>query len=781
MKLLIDNLDGHGAVDYTDFVEMTKGLTIVRKLNSPSECKFSLVSASSSFIVPVQAARALLVRSDGSNVFTGYLTTAPSYRYLGWEDKGLQYAYDVVALSDTMLLNQKAPPPEPPFVAQTAGGAFGRLTLDAMPGWFDLTGVQAGDQIPYFSVDPSKSWTASAAEIALAARFSSRDAAGKLVFAPLAQNTYPLAETDPTFSPDNLQLESVNRLVNDLTVLGQLEPAAHVKDYFVGDGFTTTFYMSQIPFTRSNQLPIYNRTILNEEYTELDPTHWTAVDPTNAFSVTNGQLQVSGGNGLDGQTCLEFVEQMELGGATVLEHGDVVFNAASTGVIGGLYTGAIAIANCVAGFRITPSGTNSIIQALVGGVLTGTPLVTEAGHHYVFTTYLYPTEIYRMQQVFHSSSHPSGSARGGAAVACDVRVVMQVQDIDPANPATQVAAATVLYDGVISSAPGFCAYALINAASMQCSVAFTYIFLAIDAVVRTTLPGENPVTAQAGSLISGAECRVSDSPTLEFYPEYIPPANEAIEVTYRSTGHASARVVNSASIAAHQNGADNGVRGSVRQIAIPVPRTSADCETAAWALLDDAGQGWVGEYQAWSRFLPGGTEDIFPGDGLAVNVPSRGASFLAIIREASLAVLDLAGETVRYTLNFVDAGDPSLDFAFATALVEEAQVLTPIDVTQVGATYLADLTNAEFTAITSTTVTIDAGFTPPAGWGIEVRYSDTGWGAGNSRNLIGRFTTGSFALPRYGRGQSYFLRNYDNSSPAKYSRYSTALYVDYPL
>ena len=386
-----------------------------------------------------------------------------------------------------------------------------------------------------------------------------------------------------------------------------------------------------------------------------------------------------------------------------------------------------------------------------------------------------------MQQVFHSSLHPSGSARGGAAVACDVRVVMQVQDIDPANPATQVAAATVLYDGVISSAPGFSTYALINAAMMQCSVAFTYIFLAIDAVVRTTLPGENPVTAQAGSLISGAECRVSASPTLEFYPEYIPPANEAIEVTYRSSGHASARVVNSASIAAHQNGADNGVRGGVRQIAIPVPRTSADCETAALALLDDAGQGWAGEYQAWSRFLPGGTEDIFPGDGLAVNVPSRSASFLAIVREASLAVLDLAGETVRYTLNFVDAGDPSLDFAFATALVKEAQVLTPIDVTQVGATHLADLTNAEFTAITSTTVTIDAGFTPPAGWGIEVRYSDTGWGAGNSRNLIGRFTSSSFALPRYGRGQSYFLRNYDNSSPAKYSRYSTALYVDYPL
>lgn len=781
MKLLIDNLDGRGALDYSAFVDTSNATHVVRKLNSPAEFTASLISADSGFVVPAAGARMVLAKSDNSDVFTGYLVTAPSYRHLGWGSQGPQYVYEIFALGDAMLLNQKAPPPEPPFVTLSAGGAFSRLTLDAIPGWFDLTGVQAGDLVPYFSVDPSKSWAASAAEIALAARFSYRDGAGKLFFAPLAQSTYPLSESDPTFSPDNLQLESVNRLVNDLTVLGQLEPASHVKDYFIGDGYTTNFYMSQIPFTRSNQIPLYNRTILNEEYTALDPTHWTAIDPTTAFSVSNGQLQVAGGNGQDGQTCLDFVEQMELGGATVLEHGDAVFNAASTGVIGGLYSGAVAIANCVAGFRITPSGTNCSIQALVAGVLTGTPIATQPGHHYVFTTYIYPTEIYRMGQVFHSSAHPSGNARGGAAIVCDVRVLLQVHDIDPANPATQVATATVLFDGVISNAPGFCTYALINAAAMYCSVTFTYIHLMIDALVRTTPYGGNPVTAQAGSLIDGAECRVSNTPALEFYPEFVPAANEAIEVTYRGQGHAAARVVNLASIAAHQNGGDNGVRGSVRHVANPVPRTSADCEIAALALLDDAGEGWTGEYQAWSKSLPGGAEDIFPGDGLAVNVPSRGASFLAIVQEADLAVLDFDGETVRYTFKFVDAGAPPLGFGFATAVVKEAQVLTPIDVTQVGATYLPDLTNAEVTNITSTTVTIDAGFTPPTGGGIEVRYSDTGWGAGNNRNLLGRFTVGSFTLPRYARAQNYFLRSYDNSSPARYSRYSTALHVDYPL
>src|ERR1700757_4220769 len=42
----------------------------------------------------------------------------------------------------------------------------------------------------------------------------------------------------------------------------------------------------------------------------------------------------------------------------------------------------------------------------------------------------------------------------------------------PANPASMVTAATVLYDGVIAGAPAFCAYALVNATSMHCSIAY---------------------------------------------------------------------------------------------------------------------------------------------------------------------------------------------------------------------------------------------------------------------------------------------------------------------
>jgi hypothetical protein len=157
------------------------------------------------------------------------------------------------------------------------------------------------------------------------------------------------------------------------------------------------------------------------------------------------------------------------------------------------------------------------------------------------------------------------------------------------------------------------------------------------------------------------------------------------------------------------------------------------------------------------------------------------AAFTGIVREVDVQIADIGGENSRYTLRFVDAGDPSLDFAFVTALVKEKQVLTAIDVSAVGNAYLDDLTNADFANVTSTTVTIDAGFTPAAAGGIEVRYSDAGWGADNDRNLVGRFTSSSFSLTRYARSQNYFLRSYDGSVPPKYSRYSAALHVDYPL
>jgi len=780
MKLTIDNLQGQGPQDYTSALDGTRPPKVERKLNQPSELQFSLLANSPQFVIPAMGARVTLGKTNGSDVFTGYVDEAPQYEYLGWGQQGPVYRYNVVALSDEVLLDQKALPNRSSFVERSAGDALRQLAQDLLPGFFDTSAVENVDTLATYAVNPQKGFSFHAAEIAVAARASFRTMDGALILAPVGASTYALNESDPNFSPAGLLLSSPNLLVNELTVIGQNEPQAYVRDYFVGDGVSLKFYLSQKPFAQAKPA------IIDEEYLGpgLDPTTWVVNDPSSAVSVESQTLQVAGGTGVDGQTTVSFVEQVELGGALELQHGDVSFTSPSQGVLGGLYAGAISAAECLAGFQVTPAGAGSTIQALINGSLTGPVITTTPGHQYFFTTYLYSMEVYRSGETYHSSIHAAGNGWGGAAVAADVRLVLEVQDIDPNNEATLVAPATVLYDDVFEGGPGFCTYALVNAANMQCSVAYTYLAHIALAEVRTALPGASYATQLVGSLSEGAECEITNSPSLDFYPAYVPPLNQLIVASYRGTGKAVAQVQNATSVASLRGGADDGTRGVVRVAKNPQALTATDCENAALAILDDSiGTAWSGVYETWSDFLPGATSDIFPGDAITVNVPSRGASFTAIVREVNIQVADAADDRGFYMIGFANDLAAPLGIEYeATATVIALQDMPPLlDTTEVGAYYQAELTEVQITEVTSTAVQVDAGMAPPSGCGIEVRENDFGWGQANDRNLFGRFTTQSFSLPRLARTQNYFLRLYDSSSPPKYSRYSAALHVDYPL
>jgi hypothetical protein len=785
MKLTIDNLQGLGPQDYTAALDGTKLPIVERKANQPAELLFSLVANSPGFVIPVVGARVTLGKTNGSDVFTGYVIAAPQYEYLGWGEQGPVYRYNVAAQSDEVLLDQKALPNRSPFVDRSAGNAVRQLAQNLLPGKFDTSAVQDVDTLATYAVSPQKKFSLHAAEIALACRGTFRCMSGALILAPVGTATYAMNESDPNFLPGGLWLNSPNMLVNDVTVIGMNEPQAYVRDYFAGDGLSLKYYLSQKPFAQTKPA------LIDEEYLGpgLDPTTWTLNDPSSAVSVVAQTLQIAGGTGVDGQTTVNFIEQIEMGGALELQHGDVSFTASSQGVLGGLYAGAISAEGCLAGFQVTPSGAGSTIQALINGAVIGAVMATTPGHQYFFTTYLYSMEVYRLGEIYHSSSHPAGSGWGGAAMTADVRFVLEVQDIDPSNPATLVAPATVLYDDVITSAPGFCTYVLVNAANMQCSIAYTYVAHISLAEVRTALQISSTqyapyVTQLVGSLSEGAACEITSSPSLDFYPQYVPALNELIVASYRGAGRAVALVENEASVLSLQKGADDGTRGTVLVAKMPAARTDVDCENAALAILDDAtGPAWSGTYETWSDFLPGGAEDIFPGDAITVNVPSRGASFVAIVRQVEMEIADPANDRSFYAISFAnDLASPlAMEYAASTTTIALQDMPPLLQTTQIGAYYQADLTEAQITAVTSTTVEVDAGMAPASGFGIEARENDFGWGQANDRNLLGRFNTQTFSLSRLARTQNYFLRLYDNSSPPKYSRYSAALHVDYPL
>jgi hypothetical protein len=121
MTLSIDNCDGAGPREYSRALDPDRPPRVIRRLNKPSELRFSLLANTPDFIVPNAGARVRLGRLNGNDVFTGYLAGPPAYEYLGWRENGACYRYDIIAIGDEFLLDRKALPDRPPFVNRSAG------------------------------------------------------------------------------------------------------------------------------------------------------------------------------------------------------------------------------------------------------------------------------------------------------------------------------------------------------------------------------------------------------------------------------------------------------------------------------------------------------------------------------------------------------------------------------------------------------------------------------------------------------------------------------------
>lgn len=774
MNVLIDNLDGQGELDYTASIEAEGLPRIRRRLNAPAEMDLALIGDSSAFLVPVIHARVVLKGASSSPIFTGYLQAAPEPEYLGWSERGPVFRYHLHAVSDELLLDRMQVPARPTFVARTAGSVLKELANGLLPGVFDVSGVQDLATLPLVNCDSQQPWSKHAAEVATRARASYRAHDGRLTLAALGATTHALSESCAGFEPAALKVRSTGVRCNDVVVTGRMEPKCYVHDYFLADGMSQYFRLSHAPFTT------YGGVLLDEEFKNSIPAlNWTRNDPLENFGITTwGRLNVNGGAG-DGVTTLCFVEKLELGSGILLQHGEVTFSGASDGVLGGLYAGAVSVAGCLAGFRVSPAGAQSTIRGLVNGVPVGGAVSTVAGHRYALATRIYASEIFRGREVFHSSSHPCGNGRGGGNVAACVRVLLELRDIDPAAAGAITAPSTILYYGPLAGAPGWCTYAPVNSINLHCTVSFARVRHISEAEVLSVPANGTWGPRLVGEFAEGAECSITDGPELAFYPEYVPGLNERIVVRYRSRGRSLARVRDEAAVAALARGCDDGVRAVMRSVESSAPRTSLDCQNAALALLDDGGTGWSGEYSCWSDALPGAAADLWPGDVLAVSLPSRSTSFSAVVREIGIAVTDLQSDLSRYSLSFANEA--------AVPLIESspAHLATPPEVTATvstaGSPLPEDLTLAEVIEVTATTVTIDVGMNPPAGGGFEVRRSDSGWGPEDigDRNLIARTTARVFTLTRITRAVDFYLRMYDGSN--RYSRYCTALHVDYPL
>lgn len=77
MRFLIDNGDGAGLRDYTQYVDADHSPRITRRLNRSARLELSLMCADASLVVPAADARVKVERADGATLFTGYVVAEP--------------------------------------------------------------------------------------------------------------------------------------------------------------------------------------------------------------------------------------------------------------------------------------------------------------------------------------------------------------------------------------------------------------------------------------------------------------------------------------------------------------------------------------------------------------------------------------------------------------------------------------------------------------------------------------------------------------------------------
>jgi hypothetical protein len=87
--------------DYTSALDATEPLTIERKLNEPSQCRFKLaIHANGKLVVPARIQSVAITGDNGIDYFTGHVAASPTPEFVGLGIDGPHYRFAVVALSD---------------------------------------------------------------------------------------------------------------------------------------------------------------------------------------------------------------------------------------------------------------------------------------------------------------------------------------------------------------------------------------------------------------------------------------------------------------------------------------------------------------------------------------------------------------------------------------------------------------------------------------------------------------------------------------------------------
>jgi len=777
LRITIDNLNGAGVRDYSDAVAADGSLKIERTLNAPSRCSGMLDLSATPLPEPARRARVVVTAEDGTVLFTGYLATEPAKIYAGVATTGPVHRLAFSAVSDEWLLDKQTVSPGGTGLAQSSGELLRTLTDRVDAGLFTTGQVQDGGTVGVFSPAQAAAWSANAGEIASAAYASYRVLDGAVSLQTAGSIVHVLNDGDGTLNVAALRTAAVRELANDVTLSGDMEPAAYIAETFQGDGTTSVFDLAEAPYrptrithtaasTTASQifLDSFNQGVINQRI-------WKVADPGSSLSITSAGLTITGGNGLDGQTTLAAVDLIEMGGTLVVEMGSVVLNSPSTGIVCGLYNGPVLAANCFAGYNVRQSGGATLLVPFVNGAEVGTPYTILNGHKYTLRMRLHCPETERVLQTWYTMVDGVMESYGGGSVDAPMSLLFELVD----QGVSSSTLATVLYSGNVPTSPAKCTYSAVNSVELAGSIGYCRIRQEGSIWMVSTFSDGSQLTRMTGAAGEGVDCMISPAGRITFFAGRIPVVGERFTVWYRGRRRAVARLSDAASVAAEQQGGIPGAAQWTGKVMHPPARSTQDCEAAAQAVLRFAGSRSAALSGSYSAINP--AEDIWPGDVL--DLRSGGDSLKVIVRNVTIEDGHARPELRQYSIAFANDWAEGLGMKLSESVAVDA--LLPETAASAPGAVLANLQNLALVSATGTALEIDAGIDPPAGGGFEVRRRDWDFGPFVDQDLVLRSPVRSFSIPREAQVERYYVRMYDGSNPPVYSRFSSAVFTNLPV
>ena len=755
MKITIDNLDGNGALDYTGSLSGDAPLTIERKLNQPSQCVFQV--AAGSLAVPASGARVVVSADNAVVLFTGYAIAAPSRLYAGMGTTGPAYVLQVSCLSDEIVLDARVSEKTIECVATSAGDLLSKITGRATTQVVSVTGSAISTLIGGFQPLAGKSWSENVGALGNAARACYRVVNNSLLFQNIGDQVHTLAESDGSFNRGAFKGQRTRLAVNDVTVYGKEEPQAYVTEIFEGDGVTSAFQLGEAPLMEKATL-LFN----TFSGSTIDPQSWVTVDGGGHISLSSRGLTLGGGQGAGGASMVTAVDAVEMGGVLLMELGGLEVDSLGEGYFACLSSATVSAADLMAGFHVRPNGTSMVVAPMVLGVEAGATATLETGHTYTLRLRFHCKDRQRVLQSYSAGSASGVVHLGGQILTAGADLVMEVQETTGGAQFPVV----VLYDGSVTQVPQSCTPVVVDSLSFLGSVASFELTRPGEVWVSCTATGSAAATQRLGASAQTSQAKVATTGRMSFYPGSVPASGTVIRVNYRIGARAVARMTVPAS---------SPVSSLILTAEHPVTRTSADCENAALALLSTStwsDGAWKGTYACWN---PQQNADVWPGDLLQVEAPSADMSSGLLVRSVEIRATSCAPELLSYTVAFANEWAEALSLKMNEGAPLSAW-LPPVALT--APTALASARDLLVSSVSTTQIQVQAGLTPPAGGGFEIRRSDWKFGAGDGADLVLRSPVPNFTIVREAPVERYYVRMYDGATPPNYSRFSSAIFVN---